>query len=122
MRKGTQGDYSMKYFSEELNRLFDNEKECQEAEFKAREEKNRERMRIEHEERLKKERQDKLAAERKAKAAEVEEARKTMVAAQHKYKELLEAFCKTYGSFHLSLTDEDAKRAIPTLFDFFNLF
>ena len=112
----------MKYWSEKLNRLFDTEKACQDAEFKAKEEENRERAQKEREARLKKEKEEKLAAERKARAAEVEEARKTMVTAQHKYCELLEAFTKDYGAFHLSLTGEDAKRAIPTLFDIFDLF
>jgi hypothetical protein len=53
---------------------------------------------------------------------EVEEARKAMDEARSKYAKLLEAFCKDYKTFHLSLTCEDAKKAIPTLFDIFNPF
>lgn len=112
----------MKYWSEKLQKLYDSAEACQKEEFEAKEKENRERAQKEREARLKKEKEEKLTVERKARAAEVEEARKTMVAAQHKYRELLEAFTEDYGTFHLSLTGEDAKRAIPTLFDFFDFF
>lgn len=112
----------MKYYSEKLQKLFDNADECQKAEFEAKEQENRERIRKERAEREKKEKQEKLANERKIRANEVEAARQVMVDAQHKYRELLEAFTHDYGTFHLSLTGEDAKKAIPTLFDLFDLF
>lgn len=96
----------MRYYSDELNKLFDSEKELQDAEqtkkieaYKAKQEK------------------EKKDAERKAMAKEVEEARKAMVAARTKYAEALEAFCKRFGTYHTSLTGEDAKHAIPTLFN-----
>jgi phage-related tail protein len=112
----------MKYYSEVTRQYYDTEKACLEAEFKVKEEQNREKIRRERAEREAKEKQEKLTAERKARAAEVEEARKAMVAAQKKYQEVLEAFVKDYKTYHLSLTGEDAKGIIPSLFDIFNPF
>ena len=110
----------MRYYSEVTKSFYDTEKACLEAEFKVKEEQNREKIRRERAEREAKEKQEKLVATRKARAAEVEEARKAMTAAQSKYREVLEAFCKDYGTYHTSLTGEDAKKIIPTLFDIFN--
>ena len=112
----------MKYWSEVTKSFYDSEKACLDAEFKAKEEQNREKIRRERAEREAKEKQEKLAAERKARAAEVEEARKAMVAAQKKYQEVLETFIKQFGSYHLSLNGEDAKAAAHSLFDIFNPF
>lgn len=112
----------MKYYGEKTKKLYDTVEACEKAEFEAKEAENREKIRKEREERERKEKQEKLNAERKARAAEVEEARKTMIAAQAKYRELLEAFTKDFKSFHLSLTGEDAEKMIPTFFDIFNLF
>jgi len=109
--KEPQGVDSMLYYSEITKKNYKTSDECIKAEeealnaqVKARQEKER------------------IAAERKTRAAEVEEARKNMVAARQKYAELLEAFTKDYHTYHLSLDGEDAKRAVPTLFDFFNIF
>ena len=110
----------MKYFSEVTRQYYDTEKACLEAEFKVKEEQNRQKILKEKEERERKAKQEALAAERKARANEVEEAHKAMVAAQHKYSEVLEAFCKDFGAFHTTLTRDDAKGVIPTLFDIFN--
>lgn len=113
----------MKYFSEVTRQYYDTEKACLEAEFKVKEEQNRQKIMREKAEREAKEKQEKLAAERKARANEVEEARKAMVAAQSKYREVLEAFVRDYKTYHLSLNGEDAKGLIPTLFDnFFSIF
>lgn len=113
----------MKYYSDVTNTLYDSEKACLEAEFKVKEKENREKILRERAAREAKEKQEKLAAERKTRAAEVDEARKAMVAAQSKYREVLEAFVRDYGTYHLSLNGEDAKGLIPTLFDnFFNIF
>ena len=109
----------MKYYSDVTKSFYDTEKACLEAEFKVKEEQNREKIRRERAEREAKEKQEKLAAERKARAAEVEEARKAMDIARSKYAEVLQAFCKDYGSYHTTLTNEDAKNIIPTLFDVF---
>ena len=110
----------MKFYSDVTKQFYDTEKACLEAEFKEKEKQNREKILREKAERERKEKQEALAAERKTRAQEVEDARKAMVAAQHKYSEVLEAFCKDYGTFHQTLTGEDAKGIIPTLFDIFN--
>ena len=110
----------MKFYSEMLNKVYDTAEACQKAEFEAKEAENRERIRKEREARIAKEKQEKAVAARKGQAAKVEEARKAMIAAQNKYREELEAFCKNYGTYHYSLNGEDAKHVIPTLFDIFN--
>lgn len=112
----------VKFYSDKTNKYYATAEEAEKAEQELREQENRERIRKEREAREKKEKEAKFASERKEAATKVEEARKTMVKAQHDYREALEAFVKKYGTFHLTLTDEDAKRAIPTLFDFFDLF
>lgn len=113
----------MKYFSEVTRQYYDTEKACLEAEFKVKEEQNRQKILREKAEREAKEKQEKLVAARKVRANEVEEARKAMVAAQSKYREVLEAFVRDYGTYHMSLNGDDAKNIIPTLFgNFLNLF
>lgn len=99
----------MKFYSDELNALFNTQKELEEAEQAAKVKAYKE-----------KQAKEKAAAERKARAAEVDEARKAMITAQTKYKEVLEAFCRDYGTYHTSLTGEDAKKVIPSLFEIFN--
>lgn len=99
----------MKYYSDKLNKLFDTEKELEKAEQEAKIKAYKE-----------KQEKEAKAAERKARAAEVEEARKTMVAAQKKYQEVLEAFIRDYKSFHYSVKGDEAKEMIPTLFDIFS--
>lgn len=114
---------ALKYYSDVTKNFYDSEKACLEAEFKVKEEQNRQKILKEKEERERKAKQEALAAERKARANEVEEARKAMVAAQSRYREVLEAFVRDYKTYHLSLDGEDAKGLIPTLFDnFFNIF
>lgn len=99
----------MKFYSEDLDKLFSTQKELEKAEQEAKVKAYKE-----------KQEKEKKDAERKARAKEVEEARKNMVAARSKYAELLEAFTRDYGAFHMSLDGEDAKRAIPTLFNLFD--
>ena len=96
----------MKYFSEVLNKTFDSEKECLEAENLAK---------------LAKEKADKEAKEKKekraARAAEVEQAIKDSAAAQKKAEELLKAFVKDYGSYHTTLKDVSLP-SFSTLLDY----
>lgn len=106
----------MKFYSDKTGKLYDSAEACEKAELELKEAENREKIRKEREEAYQKERKEKLAAERKARAAEVEEARKGMVAAQKKYKEVLEGFIRDYGNYHMTSTSFDD---IPTLFDFF---
>jgi proteasome lid subunit RPN8/RPN11 len=108
----------MKFYSEKLNKIFDSAEACQQAEFKAKEEENRQKILAERKAAEEKERKEKAAAERKAMAAEVEDARKAMIEAQKKYRDKLEAFCKVYGTYHTSLTPSE----VPSLFDIFNPF
>lgn len=49
----------------------------------------------------------KLNEERKNRATEVEEAYKAVVEANKHYRELLDAFVKDYGSFHMTLHTGD---------------
>lgn len=98
----------MKYWSDVTKQMYNTSNECVKAEEDALNAQIKE-----------KEAKAKLAAERKNRAAEVEEARKNMVAAQRKYREVLEGFIKDYKSYHYSSTDAND---IPTLFDFFNIF
>lgn len=96
----------MKYYSEVTGKTYDTEKECLSAEFKVKEEKNRETIR-----------KQRLADQRKERAAEVESARKAMVESQKKYRDVLDAFIKDYKSYHYSSTNIDD---VPTLFSFFD--
>lgn len=102
----------MKFYSEVLNQLFDSEKELNAAEMKKKELDNQRAIA-----------QQKAEAERRAqaevrkqRAAEIEEAKKVMDAAQEHYRELLEKFCKDYGSYHFTSSNwED----IPRIFNSF---
>ena len=97
----------MKYYSETLNKVFENEKDClnAEKEYKAK---------VEAEEKHKKE----LADSRKIRAKEVEDAYKAVIDAQKHYHKLLANFCKEYGSFHCTITDKDFPANV--LFNFLN--
>lgn len=107
----------MKYYGERTQRLYDTAGECQQAEFKAKEQENREKILAERKAAEAKEKKKKEASKRKARAAEVEAARKTMVEAQKAYKDKLESFIKTYSTYHFSSTDIND---FPTLFNFFS--
>lgn len=109
----------MKYYSEQLNKVFDTEKACLDAELEAREKAAREKELKEKAEQKAKEEKAKLAAERKDAAAKVDAARKEMQEAQRKYRKALENFCKTYGAYHFSSNKIDD---FPTLLDIFNPF
>lgn len=84
----------MKYYSEELKKLFDNEDELTKAENKAKEVA------------LAKEKKEKaLREERATRAKEVEDAFKAARDAEKKANELLNEFVKDYGSFHTTIKD-----------------
>ena len=110
----------MKYYSEKLNKFYNTALECEQAEFAAKEQENREKIQKEREVALAKEKKEKAIAERKAAAEKVDAARKAMTEAQSAYKKELEAFCQKYGTYHYSTSNV---KDIPTLFnDIFNLF
>ena len=93
----------MKFYSEKTERLYDSAEELQEAE-------------VEFEEAQRLEEEKKNA--RAARAKEVEDAFKVVAEAQKKANDLLVAFTKDYGSFHMTYKDE-----IPFGFhSFFNFF
>lgn len=97
----------MKFYSEQLSKLFDTQAELETAEEKANAAK-----------RVEEEKKAKLKANRETRAKEVEDAFKTAAEAQKKANELLNAFLKDYGSYHTTLKD-----APVSIWDaFFNLF
>jgi len=104
----------MKYYGERTNKLYDTEKECMDAEFKAKEQENLEKIKKEREVALAKEKKEKEVAARKEAAGKVEAARKAYLEAQKAYRKELEEFCKTYGTYHYSVDNADE---IPSLFD-----
>ena len=107
---------AIKFYSDKTNQYYNSIDEANHAEFEAKEKENLEKVRREREERERKEKQEKAAAERKAMAEKVEAARKEMVAAQKNYRDAINAFVKTYGTYHFSSSKlED----IPTLFSGF---
>lgn len=106
----------MKYYSEKLNKVFNTERECMDAEFKAKEQENLARIQKEKEARELKEKKEKEVAERKEMAEKVETARKAYLEAQKAYRTELEAFCQKYGTYHYTVSDADE---IPSLFDAF---
>lgn len=110
----------MKYFSEKLNKVFDTERECMEAEFKVKVQENTEKIKKERELALAKEKKEKEVAERKACAEKVEAARKAYLEAQKAYRAELDKFIKTYGSFHMSWSANDMK-SIEDLLDTFGM-
>lgn len=81
----------MKYYSELTKKVYDSPKEVEaaEAEIKAAEE-----------------RKAKLQEKRADRAKEIEAAYKDIINAQKKYSDLVDAFVKDYGSFHMTYTDD----------------
>jgi hypothetical protein len=98
---------AMKYYSEQLNRLFDTHEALLAAEEK-----------VNAAKRAEEEKKAQLKAQREKRAKEVEDAFKVAAEAQKKANELLNAFVKDYGSYHTTL-----KSAPGSVWDaFFNLF
>lgn len=106
----------MKYYGEHTKQLYNTEKECMDAEFKAKAEENLAKIQKEKALREEKEKKEALAAERKACAEKVEAARKAYLEAQKAYRNELETFCQKYGTYHYTVTDADE---VPSLFDIF---
>lgn len=106
----------MKYYSEKLNKVFNTERECMDAEFKAKEQENLARIQKEKEARELKEKKEREVTERKEMAEKVETARKAYLEAQKAYRTELEAFCQKYGTYHYTVSNTDE---IPSLFDAF---
>lgn len=100
----------MKYYSEILKKAFDTEADCLKAE-------------KEYDAKIaaKKEAEEKKAKERKDRAKEVEDALKRAQEAKEEYLKLLEKFCKDYGSFHYSYSNDKFSPS-GILVDFLNWF
>ena len=86
----------MKFYSENLNKLFDSEKELKEAEA--------EKAAAEAEAKAKKEA---LTKERKARAEVIEDLLKQRKVLDKKIHEALKDFTKDYGSFHTSYSNAE---------------
>lgn len=114
-----QGDYIMaiKIYSDKTNKYYDTVQAAEDAEFKLKEQENRDKILAERKAAELKEKKEQEAAERKAAADKVEAARKVMVEAQRKYREELEAFIKQYKTYHYS---SNKVEDIPILFDLFD--
>lgn len=108
---------AVKIYSDRTNQFYDSIEAANKAEFALKEKENLEKIRKEREAVAAKEKKEKETAERKAMAAEVEAARQDMIKAQKSYRDKLEAFCKRWGAYHLTL---DKAEDFPTLFDFFS--
>lgn len=82
----------MKILSEKTNKSYATVQECLAAE-------------KEYDEKVakEKEKQEKLSAARKERANEIEQAYKASVDAYKHYQDLLDAFVKDYGSFHMTV-------------------
>lgn len=86
----------MKYFSEKLNKVFESEQECVDAEQK---------FEIEEKEKVEKEKE--LANTRKERAHQIEESYKKIMDARKEYRKLLDDFVKDYGSFHCTFKSSE---------------
>ena len=104
----------MRYYSDQLKKVYDTIEECEKAEHEDNVKKAAAEVALAEQ----KAKREKLAAERKDKAAHIDELRKNMVKAQREYSEAITDFVKTYGTYHATFKD---KEAIPTLFDIFDV-
>ena len=89
----------MKYYSETLNKMFNDPKECRRAEQEYKEKLEAEELRIQQ-----------LKEARAERAKEVEEAFKKASEASKEAKKLLNEFLKDYGTYHTTI-----KEVVPTL-------
>lgn len=96
----------MKFYSDNLKKLFDSAEECEKAEQEALEAQKKAELE-----------KEKLAAERKARADEVEVARKAMVEAQKNYEKVMRDFLRDYHTYHYSTSNLDD---MPKFFPFFD--
>ena len=93
----------MKYFSELLNRVYNSEAECIEAE-----EKHKKALAEEKRQKAVAEaKKEALANERAERAKKIEELYKAAATAEREYKTALNDFIKDYGSFHATFKTTD---------------
>lgn len=96
----------MKYFSEKLNKVFESEQECVEAENK-----------FELAKQEKEEKEKRLTQERKERAHEIEEQYKKIMDDRKEYRKLVDDFIRDYGSFHCTFKSNEPVFSDMDLFD-----
>lgn len=96
----------MKYFSEKLNKVFESEKECVEAENK-----------FELAKQEKEEKEKRLTQERKERAHEIEEQYKKIMDDRKEYRKMVDDFIRDYGSFHCTFKSNEPVFSDMDLFD-----
>lgn len=108
---------ALKVYSDRTKKFYDSTAEAAKAEADFIAQERAAKLEVERKAAEEKEKKEKEAAERKAMAAEVTEALKAMNEAQKVYREKLQKFIKTYGTYHFSSSDVND---FPSLFNFFN--
>lgn len=96
----------MKYFSEKLNKVFESEEECVEAENK-----------FELAKQEKEEKEKRLTQERKERAHEIEEQYKKIMDDRKEYRKMVDDFIRDYGSFHCTFKSNEPVFSDMDLFD-----
>lgn len=86
----------MKYYSEKTHKTYDTEEACLAAE-----------KELEDAITAEKERKEKLAATRKERAQEVKDAYEDSIKAKDHFNEVLNNFVRDYGSFHMTLRNDN---------------
>lgn len=115
---------AIRVYSDKTQQFYNTVEEANRAEFELKEQENREKIRKEREAAEAKAKKEKEVAERKVAADKVEAAHKAMVEAQKVYRDELNKFIETYGSFHMTWNSNDVKSLedLFKAFDVFNLF
>lgn len=110
----------IKIWSDKTNRFYDTVEAANAAEAELKAKEDAAKAQKEKELAAAKAQKEKALAERKVAAEKVETARRAYLEAQKVYRKELEAFCKSYGTYHYTVENGDE---IPSLFDVFdNLF
>lgn len=112
----------MKIYSEKTNKEYATVDECLAAERQYDEAVAKAKAEKEKALAEKKAKEEKLNAERKARAEEVEKAYKAVIEANKTYQEVLRLFVKDYGSFHMTLRDDNIADPFSILRIFNTLF
>lgn len=108
----------MKYYSEILNKVFDTEKACREAELECKRAEEAKLREAEQKKLAEKKKQEERAAD----AKKVEALREEMVKAQANYRKAVQAFVEKHGSYHFSTnSSEKIPYLFGSLFDILNL-
>lgn len=107
----------MKYYSEILNKVFDTEKACREAELECKRAEEAKLREAEQKKLAEKKKQEERAADAKV----VETLREEMVKAQSNYRKAVQAFVEKHGSYHFSTDSiEKIPHIFASVFDFLN--